>query len=226
MILAVEVVALTALIITVIFQYRKISDNAEIDTYIIAETETTTTPEKTVETILIHFDTEGTTESITETEAQTDEKPIETTQKIASKTAKEQSIETAPLVTVAVETTKTIEMETPMTAPVTEKVVEETTQSESKNGYIGNFKITGYYAGEGDVGQVSASGMAMSAFQTCAMNNTRRKELGINYGDYITVSGIGSLRVVDCGCSYNTIDVYVNSKEEAYSITSYRDVYK
>lgn len=104
-----------------------------------------------------------------------------------------------------------------------DKVVVKT---QSGSNYLGNFKITGYYAGEGGVGQVSASGMKMSAFQTCAMNNTRRKELGIKYGDYITVSGIGSLRVVDCGCSYNTIDVYVNSKKEAYSITSYRDVYK
>ena len=54
-----------------------------------------------------------------------------------------------------------------------------TNNTSSNSSYLGCFRITGYYSGEGSVGSVSASGMRLVPWGTCAMNNTRRKELGI-----------------------------------------------
>lgn len=91
---------------------------------------------------------------------------------------------------------------------------------------IGTFWVTGYHAGEGHVGQVSATGMPLVPWGTCAMNRFQIKDLGLSYGDYITVSGVGTLRIVDNGCSYGTVDVYVNNNSEAYSLTGYKNVYR
>lgn len=96
----------------------------------------------------------------------------------------------------------------------------------SGGAYLGNFKITGYYSGEGGVGQISATGMPLVPWGTCAMNRYRIKDLGLHYGDYIKVEGIGTFKIVDNGCSYNTVDVYVNSRSEAYNLTSNRNVYR
>lgn len=117
----------------------------------------------------------------------------------------------------SVKNSKTIENSTPSY---------NTSVQNSGGTYLGNFKITGYYSGEGRVGQVSATGMPLVPWGTCAMNRYRIKDLGLHYGDYITVEGIGTFKIVDNGCLYNTIDIYVNSRSEAYNLTSNRNVYR
>ena len=102
----------------------------------------------------------------------------------------------------------------------------EAEEAAAKGGRIGRFKITGYTAEEGFVyGATTASGIIGCKPGICAMNNTRRKELGIKYGDKIYVEGLGIFTVADCGCNYNVVDIWVYTNQEAASLTGYRDVY-
>ena len=119
-----------------------------------------------------------------------------------------------------------------------EKKVEESTEKKTnsstttqaaettvKSGKIGKFKITGYTAEEGfSYGATTASGVGCKP-GICAMNNTRRKELGLSYGDQIYIEGLGTFTVADCGCNYNVVDVWVYTNSEAANLTGYRDVY-
>ena len=115
-----------------------------------------------------------------------------------------------------------------------EKEVEETTKTEIteqpiQGNYMGRFWITGYTDEEGFYYGKQTASYDTHGFTCkpgiCAMNTSRRKELGLKWGDQIYVEGIGTLIVADCGCSYNTVDVWVYTDAEADSITGYRDVY-
>lgn len=79
---------------------------------------------------------------------------------------------------------------------------------------IGKFRLTGYYLD----GQ-TAIGVKPTPGRTVAMNDSERKELGLEYGDRIYIEGVGYRIIEDCGCSEGTVDVYVNNKDEAYALT-------
>lgn len=92
-------------------------------------------------------------------------------------------------------------------------------------GYIGTMWITGYTAEEGfPEGSATASGYGVRPGY-CAMNDSQRRALGISYGDQIYVEGLGTYTVMDCGCGWGTVDIWVYLNAEAYRITGYREVY-
>lgn len=92
-------------------------------------------------------------------------------------------------------------------------------------GYIGTFYITGYTAEEGfPEGSATASGYGVRPGY-CAMNAEQRRLLGISYGDQIHVAGLGTYTVMDSGCDWNVVDIWVYSNAEAYAITGNYDVY-
>lgn len=51
------------------------------------------------------------------------------------------------------------------------------------------------------------------------------RDLGISYGDTITIDGLGTYVVEDCGCKYGVIDVFCDTVSECYALTSYADAY-
>lgn len=95
------------------------------------------------------------------------------------------------------------------------------TKNKTKKKKIGNFKITGYVA----TGNKTSSGTVPTVGRTVAMNNSQRKELGINYGDKIYIEGLGTYAVEDSGCAYGVVDVFCATVKGCYAITSYYDVY-
>lgn len=98
-------------------------------------------------------------------------------------------------------------------------------KSTYQSGYIGMFYITGYTAEEGfPEGSATASGYGVRPGY-CAMNAEQRRSLGISYGDYIYVEGLGTYTVMDCGCGWGVVDIWVYSNAEAYSITGSYNVY-
>lgn len=95
----------------------------------------------------------------------------------------------------------------------------------TESGYIGKFYITGYTAEEGfPEGSATASGYGVRPGY-CAMNDSQRRSLGIRYGDQIYVDGLGTYTVMDCGCDWGVVDIWVYTNAEAYSITENYDVY-
>ena len=93
------------------------------------------------------------------------------------------------------------------------------------NGYIGTFYVTGYTAEEGfSEGSATASGYGVRPGY-CAMNADQLRSLGISYGDQIRVEGLGTYTVMDCGCDWGVVDIWVYTNAEAYSITENYDVY-
>ena len=143
--------------------------------------------------------TDGTSEKAVEETTKTEKTPEKTTK--VTKSERKTEPETSP--------PKTTEAE----------------EAAASGGRIGRFKITGYTAEEGfSYGATTASGVGCKP-GICAMNNTRRKELGLKYGDQIYVEGLGTFTVADCGCNYNVVDIWVYTNEEAASLTGYRDVY-
>ena len=107
-----------------------------------------------------------------------------------------------------------------LTAEETEAVTEPT----KKNGYIGTMWITGYTAEEGfPEGSATASGYGVRPGY-CAMNAKQRRSLGISYGDQIRVEGLGTYLVMDCGCDWGVVDIWLYTNAEAYSITGSRAV--
>lgn len=82
--------------------------------------------------------------------------------------------------------------------------------------YIGSYTITGYVA----TGNLTASGV-YPYVGGVAMNKQKMNDLGLSYGDQIHIEGFGTYTVFDCGCAYNTIDIFCNTISECYAITSY-----
>lgn len=109
----------------------------------------------------------------------------------------------------------------PAETPSTSQNYESTYQS----GYIGTFWITGYTAEEGfPEGSATASGYGVRPGY-CAMNAEQRRSLGIRYGDQIYVDGLGTYTVMDSGCGWGVVDIWLYTNSEAYSITGTYDVY-
>lgn len=103
---------------------------------------------------------------------------------------------------------------------------EEEPATECHNdGYIGTFWITGYTAEEGfPEGSETASGYGVRPGY-CALNDSHRRSLGIRYGNQIYVDGLGTYTVMDCGCGWGVVDIWVYTNAEAYSITGSYNVY-
>ena len=118
------------------------------------------------------------------------------------------------------EETEETEAETPSTYQN-----EEETYQEDYSGYIGRMYVTGYTAEEGfPLYSATSSGYGVRPGY-CALNNSQRQALGISYGDQIYVEGLGTYTVMDCGCSWGVVDIWLYTNAEAYAITGYYDVY-
>ena len=123
-------------------------------------------------------------------------------------------------------TEATTEATTTEKETTTEQTATETTTESTKGSYLGRFYITGYTAEEGfPRGSATASGAGVREGY-CALNNEQRKALGIKYGDYIYVEGLGTYQVMDCGCAYGVVDIWCYSNAEAYAMTGYYNVYR
>ena len=123
--------------------------------------------------------------------------------------------------------TTTIKETTTQEAEIT-TTSEISTENKKEKRSLGTFKITGYTVEEGfGYGSVTASGKTGCKPGICAMNRFEMRELGLSYGDYIYVEGLGTYQVMDCTADRitNTVDIWVYTNAEAYSITGYREVY-
>ena len=91
--------------------------------------------------------------------------------------------------------------------------------------YLGSFLITGYTAEAGfPVGQATHSGAPVGP-GVCAMDYWQRISLGIEWGEQIYIEDLGTFTVLDSGCEWGVVDVWVETNKQAYSITEYYDVY-
>ena len=91
--------------------------------------------------------------------------------------------------------------------------------------YLGVYLITGYTAEAGfPAGQATHSGYPVGP-GICAMNYWQRISLGIEWGEQVYIEGLGTFTVYDSGCPWGIIDIWVETNEQAYSITEYYDVY-
>ena len=103
--------------------------------------------------------------------------------------------------------------------PVYEEIEEPTDQiyeETSDRVYLGNMRITGYVA----TGNATASG-EMPYVGGVALSTS----YGIPYGTRIYIDGFGEYVVNDTGCAYGVVDVFCNTIDECYALTSYADVY-
>lgn len=108
---------------------------------------------------------------------------------------------------------------------VAENETTETQTASSFDGYIGRMYVTGYTAEEGfPLYSATSSGYGVRPGY-CAMNSDQRRALGISYGDQIYVEGLGTYTVMDCGCSWGVVDIWLYTNAEAYAITGYYNVY-
>lgn len=103
--------------------------------------------------------------------------------------------------------------------PVYEEIEEPTDQIYEETAdrvYLGNMRITGYVA----TGNATASG-EMPYVGGVALSTS----YGIPYGTRIYIEGFGEYIVNDTGCAYGVVDVFCNTIDECYALTSYADVY-
>ena len=106
-----------------------------------------------------------------------------------------------------------------------EEAVEYQQPEQSCGGEIGIMYVTGYSAEEGfEEGEQTASGAPVGP-GVCAMNAGQMCDLGISYGDYIRVEGLGTFCVLDCGCDWGVVDIWCYTNAEAYRITDSYMVY-
>ena len=182
-------------------------------------------------------------ETGTFSEIETEEKTTEVTTIEVQETSTKKEI----LLTTIKETTFSSELkskEVTVTEMATEKTTTSTTEPQTEveyteppiqvteppaqsttNNYIGTMYITGYTAEEGfPEDSATASGYGVRSGY-CALNNSQRKSLGLSYGDKIYVEGLGTYTVMDCGCGWGVVDIWVYSNAEAYAMTGYYDVY-
>ena len=130
---------------------------------------------------------------------------------------------TEPMVTTTTTTTTTTQTTTTTTAPIiTEQIIieepviiEEPTSSSART-YLGSMRITGYVG----TGNPTASG-EMPYVGGVALSTA----YNIPYGSRIYIDGLGEYVVNDTGCAYGVVDVFCNSVDECYALTSYADVY-
>ena len=120
-------------------------------------------------------------------------------------------------------TTTTTTQTTTTTAPIItepiiieEPVIIEEPTSSSDRTYLGSMRITGYVG----TGNPTASG-EMPYVGGVALSTA----YNIPYGSRIYIDGLGEYVVNDTGCAYGVVDVFCNSVDECYALTSYADVY-
>ena len=99
---------------------------------------------------------------------------------------------------------------------VEEPVIIEEPTSSSDRTYLGSMRITGYVG----TGNPTASG-EMPYVGGVALSTA----YNIPYGSRIYIDGLGEYVVNDTGCAYGVVDVFCNSVDECYALTSYADVY-
>lgn len=96
------------------------------------------------------------------------------------------------------------------------EIEEVETESKSEMTLLGNLKITGYVStgnntANGDYPYIG--GVAMS------------EAYDLPYGTTIYIEGMGYYTLNDTGCDYGVVDVFCNSEDECYNLTSYLNVY-
>lgn len=135
-------------------------------------------------------------------------------------------------ITTATETEAVIETEEEIVSETEELVTEEETTAEAitseeetesdedddKSGMtcIGNLKITGYVA----TGELTASGEP-TYVGGVAMN----RSYGLSFGTKIYIEGLGYYTINDTGCATGVVDIFCNSTDDCYELTSYANVY-
>lgn len=100
-----------------------------------------------------------------------------------------------------------------------EYVEEDNTYSDSESGnmtLLGNLYITGYV----ETGNPTASGV-YPYVGGVAMSTS----YGLPYGTTIYIEGLGYYTLFDTGCNYGVVDVFCNTVDECYNLTSWRNVY-
>ena len=86
------------------------------------------------------------------------------------------------------------------------------------------FFVTGYTQEEGFYeGDLGASGDPVGP-GVCAMNVGQMDSLGLSYGDCVTINGLGTYVILDTGCDWGVIDIWLYTNAEAYEITGEYDV--
>ena len=134
---------------------------------------------------------------------------------------------TEPMVTTTMTTTQTTTTTTTtttittttttiLTEPVFTTTVQPVASTSDDRTYLGNMRITGYVA----TGSPTASG-EMPYVGGVALSTA----YNIPYGSRIYIDGLGEYVVNDTGCAYGVVDVFCNSVDECYALTSYADVY-
>lgn len=143
----------------------------------------------------------------------------------------ETTIETTVETETEPETEMVFETETEIASePVQEAEVPEPeilTPSPPQTGtiYLGSFLITGYTAEAGfPIGQATHSGAPVGP-GVCAMDYWQRISLGIEWGEQIYIEGLGTFTVLDSGCEWGVVDVWVPTNAEAFNMTNYYNVY-
>ena len=158
------------------------------------------------------------TTTITVTETTVSETVIPDTEPAA-----EQFVETQT-VTVDEIAEQPIVDETIMEEPIVEQIQEPApednstaeTAPESNMTYLGNLKITGYFA----TGNPTASGVTPYVGGV-AMSQA----YGLPFDTTIYIEGLGYYTLNDTGCSYGVVDVFCGSVNDCFNLTSYANVY-
>ena len=129
-----------------------------------------------------------------------------------------QTTTTTTTTTTTIQTTAPIITEPIITEPIIieEPVIIEEPTSSSDRTYLGSMRITGYVG----TGNPTASG-EMPYVGGVALSTA----YNIPYGSRIYIDGLGEYVVNDTGCAYGVVDVFCNSVDECYALTSYADVY-
>lgn len=152
-------------------------------------------------------------------EAPSTEPMVTTTIQTTTTTTTQTTTTTTTQTTTTTTTTQTTTTTAPIiTEPIIieEPVIIEEPTSSSDRTYLGSMRITGYVG----TGNPTASG-EMPYVGGVALSTA----YNIPYGSRIYIDGLGEYVVNDTGCAYGVVDVFCNSVDECYALTSYADVY-
>ena len=145
------------------------------------------------------------------------------TEPMVTTTTQTTTTQTTTTMTTTTTTTQTTTTTTTTAAPIItepiiieEPVIIEEPTSSSDRTYLGSMRITGYVG----TGNPTASG-EMPYVGGVALSTA----YNIPYGSRIYIDGLGEYVVNDTGCAYGVVDVFCNSVDECYALTSYADVY-
>ena len=137
---------------------------------------------------------------------------------VTTTTTQTTTMTTTTTTTTRTTTQTTTTTTTTTTAPIIIEepaIIEEPTSSSDRT-YLGSMRITGYVG----TGNPTASG-EMPYVGGVALSTA----YNIPYGSRIYIDGLGEYVVNDTGCAYGVVDVFCNSVDECYALTSYADVY-